>query len=71
MGLAYAELQKQHTEMERRLEVFCRDQAAALQELCMVRCVPQYGLALVTAARWGACFPIHSARAPRLMHQVD
>ena len=38
-GMACAELQKQHTEMERSLEAFCKDQAAALQELCMVRCV--------------------------------
>ena len=36
---ACAELQKQHTEMERSLEAFCKEEAARLQELCMVRCV--------------------------------
>lgn len=42
MGMACAELQKQHTEMERSLEIFCKEQAAALQELCMVRCLYTY-----------------------------
>ena len=35
--LPCAELQKQHHEMERSLEAFCKDQAAALERLCTVR----------------------------------
>lgn len=35
--LAHAELQKQHQEMEKGLKAFCRDQKAALEELCSVR----------------------------------
>lgn len=36
-SLLCADLQKQHHEMERSLEAFCKDQAAALERLCTVR----------------------------------
>ena len=36
--LCTADMQKQHKDMDSSLEHFCKEQTAALQELCLVRC---------------------------------